>query len=52
LKNTRTRSNYPTPTPPDMQYEEKGQFTDRNYDGRYIYGWNIDGKSEHEVLPL
>ena len=41
---------YPRPAPPDIQYKERGQFKDRNFDGRSIYGWNIDGKSEHEVL--
>ena len=49
-RNARTRNYYPRPTPPDMQHEERGQFTDRNFNGRSIYGWNIDGKSEHEVL--
>jgi len=41
---------YPRPTPPVIQYEERGQFKDRNFDGRSVCGWNIDDKSEHEVL--
>ena len=42
-RNAKTRNYYPRPTPPDMQHEERGQFTDRNFGGRSIYGWNIDG---------
>ena len=38
------------PIPPDIQYEERCHFTDRNYNGQSICGWNIDGTSEHEVL--
>jgi len=48
--NVRTRNYYPRRTPPDIQYEDRGQFKDRSFDVRSIYGWNIDGKSEHEVL--
>ena len=46
-RNARTRNYYPRPTPPDMQYEERGQFTNRNFVGRSIYGCNIDGKAYH-----
>ena len=45
-----TRNFYPKPTPPDLQYEEIGTFVTNSFDGQSIYTWNIDGKSEHEIL--
>ena len=44
-----TRNYYPRPTPPDIQYEEKAIFKS-SYDGTSVYEWNIDGKSEYEIL--
>ena len=48
-RNAKTRNYYPRPTPPDTRHEEGGQLTGRSFDGRCIYGWNIDGKVEPEV---
>ena len=45
-----TRNYYTRPTPPDIQYEERAKFHTKNYDGTSIYEWNIDGKSEYEIL--
>ena len=44
------RNYYSRPTPPDLQYEERGTFSMNHFDGQSIYTWNIDGKSEHEIL--
>ena len=41
---------YPRPSPPDLQYEERGSFSSPAFDGNSIHTWNIDGKSEHEIL--
>ena len=41
---------YPKPTPPDIQYEERGTFASSSFDGHSLHQWNIDGKSEHEIL--
>ena len=45
-----TRNYYTKPTPPDLQFEERGTFATNHFDGQSIYTWNIDGKSEHEIL--
>ena len=45
-----TRNYYPRPTPPDLQYEECGIFTTSHFNGESVCQWNIDGKSEHEIL--
>ena len=45
-----TRNYYPWPTAPDIQYEERGSFTTSHFSGDSVYQWNIDGKSEHEIL--
>ena len=44
----RTKSFYPKPTPLDLQFEER--IPQRNmYSNDFIYDWNIDGLSEHEI---
>ena len=45
-----TRNFYTRPTPPDLQYEERGTFVTNSFDGQSIYTWNVDGKSEHEIM--
>ena len=45
-----TRNYYPRPTHLDLQYEERGSFTTFHFSGHSIYQWNIDRKSEHEIL--
>ena len=49
-KQGNTRNYYPRPTSLDLQYEERGSFTSSHFDGTPIYQWNIDEKSEHEIL--
>ncbi|KAI5664770.1 hypothetical protein M9H77_24093 [Catharanthus roseus] len=49
-KTADTRNYYPRPTPPDIQYEERAKFHTAHYDGNSITNWNIDGKSEYEIL--
>jgi len=44
------RNYYSRPSPPDLQYEERGTFSIDHFDGQSVYTWNIDGKSEHEIL--
>jgi len=44
------RNYYTRPTPPDLQYEERGTFSMNHFDGQSVYTWNLDGKSEHENL--
>ena len=46
----RTRNYYPRPTFPDMQYEERNQYTQASYTSGSIYEWNIDGMIEHNIL--
>ena len=48
--NANTRNYYTNPTPPDLQFEERGTFATNHFDGQSIYTWNIDGKAEHELL--
>jgi len=45
-----TRNYYTKPTPPDLQFEDRGTFATNHFDGQSIYTWNIDGKAEHELL--
>jgi len=45
-----TRNYYTKPTPPDLQFEERGTFATNHFDSQSIYTWNIDGKAEHELL--
>ena len=49
---TKTMNYYPTPTPPNLQYEESNQITQSKYDEDGIYEWNIDRVSEHQVLNI
>src|SRR6516165_9129139 len=51
-KNAPTRTYYPRPTPPDLLYEERPKFTSGMYSDDSIYEWNIDGKSEYEIMNL
>jgi len=44
------RNYYSRPSPPDLQYEERGTFSMNHFDGQSVYTWNIDGKSKHEIL--
>ena len=44
------KSYYPRPTPPDLQFEEKRH--ESCYDGGSIYEWNLDGKSELQILNI
>ena len=37
------------PTPPDLQFEERGTFATNHFDGQSIYTCYIDGKAEHEL---
>jgi len=45
-----TRNYYPRPTPPDIQYEQRGSFLTSQFNGQIVHQWKIDGKSEHEIL--
>ncbi|KAK9734444.1 hypothetical protein RND81_04G140200 [Saponaria officinalis] len=36
--------------PPDIQYEERSKFTAHTFSPNVIHEWNIDGKSEYEIL--
>ncbi|KAK9739977.1 hypothetical protein RND81_03G001600 [Saponaria officinalis] len=49
-QNVSTRNYYPRPSPPDMQYEERSKFTAHTFSPNVIHEWNIDGKSEYEIL--
>jgi len=44
------RNYYTKPTPPDLQFKERGTVATNHFDGQSIYTWNIDGKAEHELL--
>ena len=46
----KTRNYYPRPTFPDMQYEERNQYTQASYTSGTIYEWNIDGMTEYNIL--
>ncbi|RVW30385.1 RING finger and transmembrane domain-containing protein 2 [Vitis vinifera] len=41
---------YPRPTFPDMQFEERNQYTQASYTSGTIYEWNIDGMIEYNIL--
>ena len=45
-----TRNYYLRPTPLNILYEERGSFTTCQFGGQSVHQWNIDGKSEHEIL--
>ena len=42
---------YPRPTPPNLQFEEK-QPQRNMFSNDFIYDWNIDGLSEHEIFVV
>ena len=44
------RNYYPRPTPPDLQYEERGSFTTSHFRGRFYLPIEYRRKSEHEIL--
>ena len=44
---------YPRHSPPDLLFEEHHKFPSTNfYNGEGIYEWNIDGRSEYEMMNL
>lgn len=44
---------YPRHSPPDLLFEEHNKFPSTNfYNGEGIYEWNIDGRSEYEMMNL
>ena len=45
-----TKNWYSKPTPPDMQFEERGFQTQFSVSANKIYEWNIDGFSEQEII--
>ena len=47
----RSKNFYQIPTPPDLQFEEK-QPQRSMYSNDFIYDWNIDGLSEHEIFVI
>ena len=50
LETFKTRNYYPRPTFPDMQFEERNQYTQASYTNGTIYEWNIDGMAEYNIL--
>ncbi|WJZ89863.1 hypothetical protein VitviT2T_009051 [Vitis vinifera] len=50
LETFKTRNYYPRPTFPDMQFEERNQYTQASYTSGTIYEWNIDGMTEYNIL--
>ena len=50
LETFKTRNYYPRPTFPDMQFEERNQYTQASYTSDTIYEWNIDGMTEYNIL--
>ena len=47
----RSKNLYQKPTLPDLQFEEK-QPQRSMYSNDFIYDWNIDGLSEHEIFVV
>ncbi|KAG2684687.1 hypothetical protein I3760_10G086900 [Carya illinoinensis] len=45
-----TKNWYSRPTPPDLQYEERGSHSQFSVSADQMYAWNIDGFSEQEIL--
>ncbi|WZZ62086.1 hypothetical protein YC2023_062193 [Brassica napus] len=39
-------------TPPDLLFEEHHKYSANMYSGDGIYEWNIDGRSEYEIMNL
>ena len=52
IKNKSRKPYYPRHTPPDLLFEEHHKYTSKEYSGESIYEWNIDGRSEYEMLNL
>ena len=50
LEAPKTRNYYPRPTFPNMQFEERNQYTQASYTNGTIYEWNIDGMTEYNIL--
>ncbi|WJZ92793.1 hypothetical protein VitviT2T_011770 [Vitis vinifera] len=50
LETFKTRNYYPRPTFPDMQFEERNQYTQASYTSGTIYEWNIDGMTKYNIL--
>ncbi|KAL6339361.1 hypothetical protein AAG906_028093 [Vitis piasezkii] len=50
LEAFKTRNYYPRPTFPDMQFEERNQYTQASYTSGTIYEWNIDSMTEYNIL--
>ena len=50
LEAFKTRNFYPRPTFPDMQFEERNQYTQASYTSGTIYELNIDGMTEYNIL--
>ena len=48
--NIQTRNCYSRPTPLDLKYEERSRFEVSSFVGTTICDWNVDGKSEREIL--
>ena len=46
----KTRNHYPRHTFPDIQLEERNQYTQASYTSGTIYEWNIDGMTEYNIL--
>ncbi|KAG7966020.1 hypothetical protein I3843_08G029400 [Carya illinoinensis] len=45
-----TKNWYSRPTPLDLQYEERGSYSQFSVSTDQMYEWNIDGFSEQEIL--
>ena len=39
-------------TPQDILYEENLLHSQKNYNGKTIYEWNIDGMSEYQIMEM
>ena len=46
----KTRNYYLRPTFPDMQFEKRNHYTQASYTSGTIYGWNMDGMTEYNIL--
>ena len=50
LEAFKTKNYYLRPTFPDMQFEERNQYTQASYTSGTIYEWNIDDMTEYNIL--
>ena len=46
----KTGNFYPRPIFPDIQYEERNQYTQASYTSGAIYEWNIDSMTKYNIL--